>query len=230
MQKEETRRSTTKSEKTSRHHHIFDLLKKTTTTTPNPPYIRMNRSLPQVQRKQTPQLQIRYFQCLTEDAMLLIEEAIVLKETRSRTRPMREREREREAKRESVRYCSLKPNQLKRAHLDLAYLVLVESAHYDSDFFQASQKDLTLLNAINLRLECAIGPYILSLMYNAHTYLLMHIPTYLLWHLPPYWGELNLLLLFELHITAHYQCQPIILFYFLCFHMVFNHSSLFNLK
>jgi hypothetical protein len=33
----------------------------------------------------------------------------------------REREREREAKRESVRYCSLKPNQLNRAHLELAY-------------------------------------------------------------------------------------------------------------
>jgi hypothetical protein len=139
---------------------------------------------------------------------------------------MRERERERPRERvwDIVAWNPISWN----AHTwILRILVLVESGHYDSDFFQASQKDLTLLNAINLRLECAIGPYILSLMYNAHTYLLMHIPTYLLWHLPPYWGELNLLLLFELHITAHYQCQSIILFYFLCFHMVFNHSSLF---
>jgi hypothetical protein len=134
-----------------------------------------------------------------------------------------EREREREGGRPRERVWDIVawyPISWIAHTWNLRILVLVESGHYDSDFFQASQKDLTLLNAINLRLESAIGPYILSLMYNAHTYLLMHIPTYLLWHLPPYWGELNLLLLFELHNTAHYQCRSI----FLCFFLMISYG------
>jgi hypothetical protein len=121
MQKEETRRSTTKSEKTSRHHHIFDLLKKTTTTTPTPPHTwKWIGAYPKCKRNKH-----RSYRSATSSAWLKMlccwSKKLLYWRRREVERGRCEREREREAKRESVRYCSLKPNQLKRAHLDLAY-------------------------------------------------------------------------------------------------------------
>jgi hypothetical protein len=113
--------------------------------------------------------------------MLLIEEAIVLKETRSRTRPMRERE----AKRESVRYCSLKPNQLKRAHLELAYPGFGGIWTLWFGFFSGLTKrpnsikcNQSLVGVCHWTIHSIIDVQCSYLPTNAYTYPPTYLPTY----------------------------------------------------